>query len=1593
MKSQQPPDDAPTKKPPEGQLSMKEIWDAAAKEFEAICGESLQRGQIRSFEDVQKKIKSANQVSSSADEEQNVKWEKAKSVGLQSLKYLKMLVGAASQASSFIPIPEAAANITGSALCFVFDIPETIKGYNDAINQVFGEVSSALSQFHIYQTIDNADPLLIQQIHLVLVSFVKVCAYVVKYRQGRKRDRFLKQFKSVFDDDSGLADQMAEFRNALQQQRDVEGTVTLAVVVETKQDIALLLEQSIVFGKTVQETHQAVQETQKGVQALKDDVDRMRTLIKIRDTLGVPSTVRLDTNTTQTCNDIVDRCLSGMGSWIWTHEAYTAWTATKDRGKDAQRLLIVSGPPSSGKTCATALITKRLEEQKGRTYVAHYFFPTSTKKADSEKNSIQSALKYMAFQIARVDVAVQKVLGRACEEEPSAFRRSGSLDSLENLWEKLKIGASGSNAVYYLVFDGVENLPDQQVKMLLDFIFCPRMAKESSERVQILVSGTNDQFANWQDSKNSLKIQMEKHNTPDMRIVIEEALNQRGMLQNTKPNSDQQRARDKIIDKLPQNVEGSYSRLQFGVEDVMRLLSTRTAMRELDRMLDQSMSSHEAAIKNLQRSLTADEISELNELLKWVLFSNDTMTLERLEAAMFLYSGTESLASLEYIIKNKYSAVLKLDDGCVFGQDGVKEYLRKEIDLSGRSSNTKDRATISMTITINNVDQELCGHFLWDLAHKAIRDKFDFNIDGDASNALHGGRGAIAVDEFEAHHTIVTRAFEYLSKPPREQTEKIGPYLVTWLPFHLSRLRQLEDDDQGSLMPSEQSEIGQNLYKLFKSGDVFLRHKESFQEAWWIVNEIEDLQKWLTDSAIMRRLDKRWRDEVQRAPSPTRGFLKELVGIIIEGFLRGRSWRITSACQWLLHLMMADEKKLEEHADPIEDISKAILERDWNRVSAWCQGFLKLPDSELNSLWYERLATAAANEDPNPDAAVSLYQRAIEEKNPSWLCYQGLGTAFYKQQRTPEAMAQLELALKRAQQDNATPKPEAKDIVGLYLLLGQYAYEAGDMHNADKYYSLACEGGDTSQVREGQLGRLKSRLSFPSTEEIRQLFRSTLAEENGKEEMTVAMEMIALDAQHDDLIARMFTVVKQDPDLLKEVLDAMERAISNLTPGKGQASKVLTENERFAEDEARSVLLCDRGFAAYLFKVSSDSLKSVNEALRLWEESRDLLVNVGGTNALFTRQRATTALAAYYFQSIVDRLHLDYYDALAKLTKLANSDSDYNFYQSDAIGFLGIVHALCGKEESAKEVLMPRIKHGLQILSDDILENDKVGFSILQKALEQYQDFKNAVVALSLLGQPDLITDALCFETSDFTEIDEERRPQALEVVSDLAKEVIRAINSQIPDTKLQSQRIEAAKAYVDALVAASEAKTEVNGNGENENPKVSDLTAYAHSILQSRILPLHEKHTPNIDTGALAWSWGCDGRTSDGKGCDKWNNFEDGFYHCIYCSNKDFCGDCLGRLRDPESGVDFMECSAKHKWLQIPHQGDSMYVSMKAKNVRVPIDVRPLDGDDRILKAYYAEDGSGEEITVEEWKERLAAAWGISLKSLSETSSEDGKN
>jgi hypothetical protein len=94
----------PVERKAPGLTTMEELWADAAKKFEEICGQSLQKGDVKGFDDVQKRIESAGMAATKQEDEKTKKWEKAKNVGLVSLRLLKLLVGAASQASSVVSL-------------------------------------------------------------------------------------------------------------------------------------------------------------------------------------------------------------------------------------------------------------------------------------------------------------------------------------------------------------------------------------------------------------------------------------------------------------------------------------------------------------------------------------------------------------------------------------------------------------------------------------------------------------------------------------------------------------------------------------------------------------------------------------------------------------------------------------------------------------------------------------------------------------------------------------------------------------------------------------------------------------------------------------------------------------------------------------------------------------------------------------------------------------------------------------------------------------------------------------------------------------------------------------------------------------------------------------------------------------------------------------------------------------------------------------------------------------------------------------------------------------------------------------------------
>ena len=223
------------------------------------------------------------------------------------------------------------------------------------------------------------------------------------------------------------------------------------------------------------------------------------------------------------------------------------------------------------------------------------------------------------------------------------------------------------------------------------------------------------------------------------------------------------------------------------------------------------------------------------------------------------------------------------------------------------------------------------------------------------------------------------------------------------------------------------------------------------------------------------------------------------------------------------------------------------------------------------------------------------------------------------------------------------------------------------------------------------------------------------------------------------------------------------------------------------------------------------------------------------------------------------------------------------------------------------------MKQAMQILSDNLPQNDTYGSSSISKALQQYQDLTNSVIALTMLGQPDYVMETLQFNGDDIVPNDGESKERLVELATKLALETLEAVRTLVPDSTEQVQRLEAAKAHIQSLRTVSApappppanakapddlvGKSDVNGSPDNavasenhEEKGTETLTALSFLL----------SHISLIDHSSSQWIWGCDGRTPDGKRCPNELEFKSPFYQRTFCSNRDFCGDCMARLRAP---------------------------------------------------------------------------------------------
>lgn len=80
---------------------MEGIWDEAAQEFNKICGKSLEKGKLKSWNDVRKVIENIEKAPYNDDSNKDA-WDRAKDAGIQVLNGLSLLTSLTSNVASFV---------------------------------------------------------------------------------------------------------------------------------------------------------------------------------------------------------------------------------------------------------------------------------------------------------------------------------------------------------------------------------------------------------------------------------------------------------------------------------------------------------------------------------------------------------------------------------------------------------------------------------------------------------------------------------------------------------------------------------------------------------------------------------------------------------------------------------------------------------------------------------------------------------------------------------------------------------------------------------------------------------------------------------------------------------------------------------------------------------------------------------------------------------------------------------------------------------------------------------------------------------------------------------------------------------------------------------------------------------------------------------------------------------------------------------------------------------------------------------------------------------------------------------------------------
>jgi hypothetical protein len=480
-----------------------------------------------------------------------------------------------------------------------------------------------------------------------MISFVDVCALSIVLRESGKWKKFKVATKKVlFDDDSGVKDAIDGFRRLVDTQRTIEGPISLEQVLESRQDIRQMLTIACDTQRSIADILNGMENVSKGVDAIVKDVGnrKLEDIAKTNQKKIVEALLLSDDDIQASKSVFIEhwkKKFPGTGSWL--HEKpvpeYEKWA---NRDSHTNPLLFLTGGSSTGKSFLTSVIIHELQsnyshkaEGSREALVAYHFFPRVSDKGPKDQQPTTTALKCLAIQIAAQDAAYSKSISAWCgvAEKDPRFKGGDS----KWFWDQLKFTDSTRNITYFLILDGLDQCDDRDQLLSLLRTLQHSLSDSDRPRIRLLATGKVETFA--EDAFEEVpKIHVPEYNSPEIKYSVDAKLKEFDLFQDQDP--EMMKWRSTIHDKLQELAGGDFFKVDNVLDQINVVVGSGGSDEDLQKILNKAGQDRrqiaQSAIDAANEDLGANEIEELNELLKWVVFGNSSydVNVSKLQALL-----------------------------------------------------------------------------------------------------------------------------------------------------------------------------------------------------------------------------------------------------------------------------------------------------------------------------------------------------------------------------------------------------------------------------------------------------------------------------------------------------------------------------------------------------------------------------------------------------------------------------------------------------------------------------------------------------------------------------------------------------------------------------------------------------------------------------------------------------------------------------------------------------------------------------------------------------------------------------------------------